>query len=390
MRICIIACELAPYGEFGGIGTHVLTLAKGFAARGHQVTVAGFAIHEQRRILHDWGESLSLSLFPWLGPTWDRGRLRGALAATRFVRNMRGQFDVIETSNWGHTAFLPAKGYKYAARLSSSVLEAGHPGLATRFVYWLEKRACRRANLLLANSHATRRRATDIYACASVPCEVIYYGVADIPASAERPPTGRISIIYIGRAEHRKGSDIFIRALADVLPRCPNLEVTLIGGNFDDYAAGKPELRSLWQSLKAHCGERIHSVGRVDERQKCRRIAESHWLVLPSRFESFGQVVIEAMRAGTPVIAASGGALPEICSKGPGNLLYDPPENCQALAALLEEVCTRGEDYALKLRQPTRVAYLKYFTADRFVEESLMQYERLSGAGRPSSPPVIC
>src|SRR5882757_9481069 len=82
MRICILACELAPYGEFGGIGMHVLTLAKGFAQRGHQVTVAGFAIHAQRRIVHEWGESLSLSLFPWLAPNWDRGRLRGALATT--------------------------------------------------------------------------------------------------------------------------------------------------------------------------------------------------------------------------------------------------------------------------------------------------------------------
>ncbi len=378
MRICIIACELAPYGEFGGIGMHVLTLAKGFAERGHQVTVAGFAIHAERRIVHEWGESLSLSLFPWLAPNWDRGRLRGALAVTRFVRKMRCRFDVIETSNWGHTAFLPTKGYKYAARLSSSVLDAGQPGIATRFVYWLEKRSCRRANILLANSEAMRKMAAEIYG-ESVPCEVVYYGVPDVPDFATSPPKGRISILYIGRAEHRKGSDIFIKALAEVLPRCPNLEVKLIGGNFADYAARTAELRSLWQSLQARCGDRIHSLGRLDEEQKCREIAASHWLILPSRFESFGQVVIEAMRAGTPVLAASGGALPEICSKGPGNFIYDPPEDSQALAVLLQQVYERGEDHALQLRKATRDAYLKWFTADRFVEESLTQYRRLIG-----------
>jgi hypothetical protein len=290
---------------------------------------------------------------------------------------MRGRFDVIESSNWGHTAFVPVEGYRYAARLSSSVLDAGRPGLATRFVHWLETRSCRRAHLWLANSDAMRRRAIEIYGGESVPCVVVPYGVPDIPDPGTSPPGGRISILYIGRAEHRKGTDIFMRALAHVLPKCPRLEVKVVGGSFDDYAAAKPELRSLWQDLRATCGNRIHSFGRVDEQRKCGEIAASHWLVVPSRFESFGQVVIEAMRAGTPVLAASAGALPEVCSKGPGNLLYAPPEDSQALAGLLEQVHDYGEDYALKLRPATREAYLEWFTADRFVEESLAQYRCL-------------
>ena len=384
MRICIIACELAPYGNFGGIGTHVLTLAQGFAQRGHQVTVAGFAIHPERRIVHDWGESVSLSLISWLAPTWDRARLRGAIAVAFFIRRMRVRFDVIETSNWGHTAFLPAKDFKYAARLSSSVLDAGKPGPATQFVYWLEKRSCRRANLILANSEAMRKRAHEIYRCDSVPCEVVYYGVPDVSDFAVSPPRGRVSIVYIGRAEHRKGSDVFIKALARALPKCPNLEVKLVGGDFGEYAAGKPELRTLWQGMQ----NRIRSLGRLDEQQKCRGIAASHWLVLPSRFESFGQVVIEAMRAGTPVIASSGGALPEICSKGPGNLIYDSPEDSEALANLLEHVYVRGEDYALSLRAATRDAYLEWFTADRFVEDSLKQYSSLLATSPSSAHPA--
>jgi len=53
-------------------------------------------------------------------------------------------------------------------------------------------------------------------------------------------------------------------------------------------------------------------------------------------------------------MAAAGGALREICSKGPGNLIYDPPEDSRALAGLLEQVCERGEGYALQLRGATR------------------------------------
>lgn len=376
MRICIIASELAPYGEFGGIGMHVLTLARGYAARGHRVVVAGFAIHPENRIVHDWGESLRLSFIPWLAPNWDRGRLRGALAVTRFVRKIRGQFDVIETSNWGHTAFLPMKGHRYAARLSSPALEAGQPGLATRFVHWLEARSCQRAHLLLANSEAMRRKAVEIYRCGSVPSAIVYYGVPDLADSGTRPPEGKVSILYIGRAEHRKGTDILIRALARVLPKCPCLEIGLLGLGFDEYVR-ESGLATIWRDLKERYGDRIRRFGRLDEEQKCKELAAAHWLVLPSRFESFGQVVIEAMRAGTPVIAAAAGSLPEVCSKGAGNVLYSPVEDAQTLAGTLEDVYKRGEAYALSLRPVTREAYLKWFTADRFVDESLEQYARL-------------
>jgi glycosyltransferase involved in cell wall biosynthesis len=386
MKICIITPGLAPY-TLGGIDTHVLILAQGLGSRGHEVTVAGCHIHPQARILHDWGESLSLeyhSRLPmWMFPGWRLAEMRVALAVRWFLERRRESFDVVEISNWpGYGAFLPLRGFRYVARLSSPTLECSPPPVWGQFVNWLEGRTCRRADLILANSEAMRRKAIEYYRCGSVPSAVVHYGVPDVDTRGIAPPKGQLWLLYIGRAERRKGTDLFIRALSDTMPRCPRLHVRMIGGSFDDYAAGDRELRAIWRDLRARYADRITPLGHVNDEEKCRAIAMSHWLICPSRFESFGLVAIEAMRAGTPVLAAAAGGLPEVCAKGPGNVLYSPPEDSAVLAQHLEELCSRGEDYALGLRQATREAYLTWFTADRFVEQSLEHYRRIAAPSR--------
>jgi glycosyltransferase involved in cell wall biosynthesis len=60
-------------------------------------------------------------------------------------------------------------------------------------------------------------------------------------------------------------------------------------------------------------------------------------VIIPSRWEGFGLVAIEAMRNGAPVIASDRGALPEVLDMGRAGLIFDP-ENTTALARLLDEL----------------------------------------------------
>ncbi len=378
MRICIITPELPPYNPVGGIGRHVLTLAGGYAHRGHDVTVAGFGIHPSPVVTHDWGQSLCLS-FPGSKPgTLDPARVRGALAVRSFLASSKGRFDIVEVSNWpGHAAFIPANDVKYVVRLSSPWAECDPVPILKPLYSWLETRTCRRAKLLIANTEIMRRKAPEYYRCSLVPTAVVHYGLPDVSPSGLDPPHNRIAMLYIGRAERRKGTDNLIRALGAVMPRHSRLHVTLIGCDVEAYAGGDRELSVLWRGLRERCGDRISTPGRVEEAEKRRLIESSHWVVVPSRFESFGQVAIEAMRGGTPVIAAAAGGLAEVCSQGAGSLVYGPPGDAGALSETIDAVCRNGEAYALSLRPACRETYLAHFTADRFVDQSLECYRRV-------------
>lgn len=373
LRICLITPELYPLVK-GGIGAHTVVLAEGLAACGHHVVVAGFNIHEEDKVSHSWGESFSVKHLG--GSAYQLGGIRGPLAVREFLRRSRGAFDVVEVSNWlGHGAFVPRSEFPYVARISSPAAECRPDTARTRRANWLEARTCRRADVILTHSVAMWKKAANLYRCGNVPHAIVPLGIPDVSASKVCPPKGLISTVYIGRAEHRKGTDVLIRALSAALPACPLLHLTIVGGDFDRYASRSEELNALWSDLKVRFPGRIKQLGVVEEEEKCRVVAESHWLVVPSRFESFGLVVIEAMRAGTPVLAADGGGLRETCAKGPGNIIYGPPEDSSALARLLQDICAKGETYALGLRSATREAYLKWYKADRFVDASLRHYE---------------
>lgn len=395
MRICLVTPELPPYVA-GGIGTYVLTLARGYAARGHDVTVAGFRIHPDPRLVHDWGESLSLETslsLDWLANQWPLlwrlGRLRlaasilqGALAVRDFVKANAGSFDIVEVANYlGHGAFLPAGLCRYVIRLSTPGVDCGMP--KTSYSTWFERRSCHRADLVIAHSEAMKEKGRERYDLDVNKAVVIPLGLSDVLMSSSNPGRDDLRLIYVGRAEHRKGTDLLIRALAMVMSRRPELHLTVVGGDFDAYSAGSTELEVLWSGLRSRHSDRIELLGRVGEVVKERAIARSHWLIVPSRFESFGLVAAEAMRAGTPVIGTDGGGLAEVCGECPDNMVCkagDFEDLCRALNA----ACEAGPERAMMLRASARAAYERRFSDDRMIEHSLSEYEALvrRGAGR--------
>ncbi len=291
----------------GGIGRHTETLARGFANRGHAVTVAGFGLHRAPRMEHEWGISLNLNFAP--GSHFSFGGLRGAMAVRQFLRRRGGEFDVVEMTNfWGPGAFAPPLPIPYLVRLSSPTVEVVPKiDYETRVWNWLEARTVRHADLVLCNSAAAWEACRHHYALADMPRCLLPYGVADVPPDDLSPSPVNLQILVIGRAEFRKGTDILIRALAAVMPQHQNLRFVSIGSDLDGFTRKFPAVRDLWCQLRETCGERIQTLGRVDDFEKVKALRVSHWLLVPSRFESFGQVVIEAMRSGTPVVASNGG-----------------------------------------------------------------------------------
>ena len=149
---------------------------------------------------------------------------------------------------------------------------------------------------LIAASRDLAARLQEDAPCAEV--SIIPLGVAheEIAESLERPPAPAArQIVYLGRLEtSQKGLDLLISACEGLLST-EDARLVLAGDGHDAravraLAAASPE------------GERIDFVGRVDGGEKWRLLAASQICVMPSRYETFGLIALEALACGTPVV----------------------------------------------------------------------------------------
>jgi glycosyltransferase involved in cell wall biosynthesis len=105
--------------------------------------------------------------------------------------------------------------------------------------------------------------------------------------------TRRPYVLFLGRLNWKKGLDRLIPAMKEVT----NTDLLIVGNDEENYRA---ELEAL---TRGHgVVDRVHFVGPVDDRKKWALLASAHILVLPSYSENFGNVVLEAMAIGCPVI----------------------------------------------------------------------------------------
>jgi glycosyltransferase involved in cell wall biosynthesis len=165
--------------------------------------------------------------------------------------------------------------------------------------------------------------------------DVVYAGV-EKPAShaSDAPsPSHGSGLLYLGRLESGpKGLDLLLTAFADLVERNPDARLTIAGDG-----PGRSDLEALATSLGV--GDRVAFVGRVEGDAKWRLLDRSTILVVPSRYESFGLVALEALAAGTPVVAFDIPSMREILTDGSGALVpsFDTPSLTAELAALLDD-----------------------------------------------------
>ena len=153
--------------------------------------------------------------------------------------------------------------------------------------------------------------------------EVLYNGVElQLYRSAAPWPTEGPTIFFCGRHEDRKGLEVLIAAMADLGP-----DVRLwIGSNGPD----TDRLRA------ATAGDsRIEWLGRLSDDEKIARLRGAHVFCAPSlRGESFGVVLIEAMAAGTAIVASALDGYQNVATHDVDALLVEPGDSAALALAL--------------------------------------------------------
>ncbi len=124
-------------------------------------------------------------------------------------------------------------------------------------------------------------------------------------------------VLYVGRLEPLKGLDILVRAVAD-LAMADATRLLVVGGDPDsDELVG--ELEALARSVGV--AGRVTFAGSVPQRDLPWYYSAADVLVLPSHYESFGMVALEAMACGTPVVVSRVGGLKTFVRNGESGYL---------------------------------------------------------------------
>ena len=164
----------------------------------------------------------------------------------------------------------------------------------------------------------------------------------------EQDPCSRV-ILFVGRMDPVKGLDTLLRALAQVLDRDPDLAehacLCVVGGDrVDEDPRRLSEEQARIDALARELGlvDSVKFLGALPQDLLRLWYNAAEVVVVPSRYESFGMVALEAMATGTPVIASDVGGLSTLVRDGRTGFLV-PDDDPEALAAKLMPVLALPE-----------------------------------------------
>jgi glycogen(starch) synthase len=383
-RICFVSEEYPP-GACGGIGRYTNDLARELASRGHEVHVVTRSPDQVSGIDYEdavWVHRLA-SPDPGLLDLDHPLRFNLLHSANVYheVRALheRRPIDVVFSPVWNcegfFTLFDPSLRPVVTLMTTLEKVRQLMPSL----------QQSEHANALVLMEDATLRFAPEVHAIsraiwvenegrAGTP--VVHHaelGVEDVPPDQRHHyrESPDFTVLFVGRLEVRKGIPTLFAAGIQLLSAHPDARIRLVGAdtpNTEQASTYREELLRRLE-LRPDLLERFEFVGHVDDDQLLREYAAADVLCVPSLFESFGLVVLEAMRAGVPVVASDVGGMAEILLTA--GQIGVPPGDAEALYTALDDLAS-NPSRRLELGARARRAYEEHWTlaqaADRIEE----------------------
>jgi UDP-glucose:(heptosyl)LPS alpha-1,3-glucosyltransferase len=340
LRVAMVALDFHRHGGSEGRTGH---LVDALVAAGHEVRLVG------ARIRGDWDPRIIRQVVPTIRrPKWleTLGFIRGA---RRLVG--RAEVDVIHNQIRPYLPGVVTVGGGCHRFYLERVLPREVGSLAAwakrssplhRILLGLERQRYRASGntWVIANSRLNRDGILAYYPLPTSRIRVVYNGVDPdrfTPANAARfrAATRRtlalrdedVAALFVGSNFSRKGLQLLLEATARLGAAGDRLRVVVVGG--------RPSAR--WDRRVAALGlaEHVRFVGSVTEPE--RYYAAADVFVLPTHFDPFANVTLEAMAAGLPVITTRQNGVSEILESGRNGFVLEDPPTADALADLLAE-----------------------------------------------------
>lgn len=396
LRVAMLSLHSCPLGQpgtkdAGGMSVYIQQISRRLGARGIAVDI--FTTHHQQesqdvmtpaenvRLIHlplEWPhEAGKLGLYPYIQDL--------ACAANDFKEKEGLAYHIVHSHYWlsclagrhlsgwwniPHVVMLhtSARGKNRAlgSEIEPQLREVG------------EKEALASASLVIAATDRENRDLADLYDVPSgkiavIPCGVDLEMFHPVSRNEARSILGMDSatiLLYVGRLETEKGIGLFMEAVS-LMRNGRNLQVLIVGGGKGE----EDKINSLRQkSHELGIDDLTHFQYAVAQSKLPLYYSAADLCVLPSRYETFGLVALEALACGTPVIASKVGVMAEAINTPAGILLDEPSP-----ASLASTITGLLEDNAsLKMMASQSRKAVVNLSWDRAAEKIIAEYKKLA------------
>jgi glycosyltransferase involved in cell wall biosynthesis len=383
LRIALISLEYPPENAAGGIATYTEQAGHLLAAAGHDVSV--FTISSIQTRIEQPLENLRVF---WIRP--DRST---ALQHIRFSLNaesQRASFDVIEAPEFfaqGLSARDQMRHTPLVVKMhtpSQLLYQISHPSGSppSLFSDWwpqirlslgairnlktpyliqpflldkLERKWSSLADRCIALNTDMLRFCVDKWRISPGNIDVIPLpycpsnALLDIPACSETKVLG-----FFGRLEYRKGMNVLVESLSEILQQCPQLTVHFVGAIGKD-PVSLQDYDKVFLDKLPHFRGRLKFFGKVPPPDIPKHLALVDLVVTPSVWENFPLVVLESMAAGKCIIGSDVGGIRDQLDSGRAGALFQSGNSRQFANTVIDLHRNSAERYRLGVEARKRV-----------------------------------
>ena len=338
MKIGMIGRSIPPFDR-GGIQTHIAELSKAIADKGIETHVFIVGRGSKKPGQEIKNKNLFVHPIPCLPlPRLTVGEyLSYSLNCARHLKEYN--LDLIHGHSMYSFGYALVKKLPYVTTLHGTQLNefknsmqygASPNHIITDFSSMLmERYSGRKADRVIVVSDENRR---DVISQYGIPAEKIDTIPNGVNVSRFQPSTcDSKTIIFVGRLHERKGIDKLLESFSEVVTKEPEAVLKIVGSGEDEV-----RLKRMAKQLKLP-KKNVQFLGFVPEKALPEVYSSSSIFVLPSYYEGFGIVLIEAMSAGLPLVSVRTGGATEVIEDGKNGYLVDYKNMAKALLKLIRD-----------------------------------------------------